>query len=244
MPHTPERLIVDSAQEAAEAAALRFAELARAAVAERGAFHAALSGGSTPKLFFARLAQAPYRDLPWHAIRLWLVDERHVPLTDEQSNYRLLRENLLAPLGIETSGRPCPVELPPHDAARDYERRLRAETATPDGTMPRLDAVFLGLGEDGHTASLFPEEDGQTVRDHAVIAQYVGKMRQHRITLTLPAINSARFCCFLVTGSGKRNIVRHLFSEADRGDYPAGKVAPESGRLLWILDRPAAVDLV
>lgn len=232
----------------AEVAAVAAAEvLARAgeAVAARGAFALALSGGSTPRALYALLADrhGPFAArIPWERTQVFFGDERHVPPDHPDSNFRMVREALLAhvPVPAENVHR-IRGELPDADgAAAAYERELRAALGEP----PALDLVLLGLGEDGHTASLFPGSPALRERERWVVAPWVARLGTRRITLTLPALETARQVLFLVTGAAKSAALRRALREpAGAEPVPASRVRPRGGRLLWLADRAAAASL-
>jgi 6-phosphogluconolactonase len=224
----------------ARQAAQRFAELAREAAASRGRFSVALSGGSSPGKLYKLLAREPYRtQIPWDQVHLFWGDERCVPPDDPGSNYHLAEGALISqvPIPAENVHR-MRGELEPGAAARAYDRELQDFFC---GPRPRFDLVLLGLGEDGHTASLFP---GSPLLDEAerlvapATAVYQNRPAQ-RMTLTLPAINAARQVLFLVTGSTKAQIVRAAVKDP-AGQLPAQRIQPTAGRLTWLLDAPAA----
>jgi 6-phosphogluconolactonase len=227
----------------AREAAQRFAGLALEAVGSHGRFSAALSGGSTPRALYTLLAQEPHRgQVPWDGIHLFWGDERCVPPDNPGSNYRLANEALIAhvPIPPENIHR-VQGEREPEAAARLYDRALRDFYC---GPRPRFDLVLLGLGEDGHTASLFPgsEAVGETERLAVAVEAHYQDRPAHRVTLTLPAINTARHVVFLVTGSAKAGIVQAVLDDP-RGHFPAGQVRPTAGQLTWLLDAEAAGQL-
>jgi len=239
----PEIVIVPDSAVLAREAARRFAELAREAAESWGRFSVALSGGSTPGALYRLLGEEPYREqVPWDQVHLFWGDERCVPPDDPGSNYRLVSDALLNHVPIP-SGNVHRVrgELEPRTAAKAYERALNDFYC---GTRTRFDLVLLGVGGDGHTASLFP---GSATRQEAgrlaiaVEAHYQGRPAS-RVTLTLPAINSARHVWFLVTGSAKAGIVQSVLEGPDRG-LPAQQISPTAGVLTWLLDAEAASQL-
>lgn len=223
------------------AAAEELAQTAREAIAARGACHVALSGGSTPKRLFQTLAAMGRGALPWDHIELWWGDERCVPPDHADSNYRMTREALIEPLGLTHVHR-IEAEREPRAAAEDYERALVAALGAP----PVLDLVWLGMGPDGHTASLFPDSPAVSEKQRFVVANPVdspvAKGKTTRITLTAPAINAARRVRFLVTGADKADRLREVL-EGPRGKYPAQLVQPASGDLEWLVDHAAAARL-
>jgi 6-phosphogluconolactonase len=243
-PHFEIRVLPDPPG-AAEAAAREVVAAAEDALHDHGAFRPAFSGGSTPRLLFQTLAGAEFRSLvDWSRSRIFFVDERCVPPDDERSNYRLAKENLLDPLGIP----PDKVfrmrgEDEPARAADAYQEVLRAEFPGAGGP-PHLDFVLLGLGPDGHTASLFPGTAALAETRRAVVANHVPRLDEWRLTLTLPVLNAARRTVFLVVGAEKRDMVAAVLS-TERGspDLPASLVRPPDGSLVWILDEEAAAGL-
>ena len=213
--------------------------LATAAVARKQRFDLVLSGGQTPRRVY-ELWASEYRDrFPWAQVHLFWGDERYVSHDDHKSNYRMVREALLDPLGLPAANvHPMPTNLPrPEDAARAYEATLRAHFA-PDG--PDFDLVLLGVGPEGHTASLFPGSPALEERQHWVVAVRVPAEPPVRLTLTVPALNRARHVFFLVSGADKREIVETLLGKPASGskDYPAALIRP-AGKLVWFLDQAA-----
>jgi 6-phosphogluconolactonase len=231
------------------AAADDLAAIARACAAARGICHIALSGGSTPRRLFQLLVQRGPDALPWRQLALWWGDERTVPPDHPDSNYRMAREALIDPaaafgLGSAQVHR-IPAELAvPAAAAADYERALVAALGAP----PRFDLVLLGMGPDGHTASLFPGSPALGETAHWVVANRVTSPLVHgtatRITLTAPAINAAHHVRFLVTGADKAAaLAQVLAGPRDPTRYPSQLVAPGSGDLRWFVDDAAAATL-
>ena len=221
------------------AAAEEIAHLARVAVAERGLVTVALSGGRTPRRLY-RLLAAEYRDgIPWPQMHLFWGDERYVPPTDPQSNYCLAREALLdrVPIPVECV-HPMPTHFPnAEDAARDYEATLRAYFA---GSGPTFDLILLGMGAEGHTASLFPGSPALAEHEHWVVAAQAPAQPPLRLSLTLPAINRARNAVFLISGSEKVKAVQSILKNTGQAAtrYPAALVHPQE-RLIWFVDRAA-----
>ncbi len=214
-----------------------------AAMAKPGAFAVALSGGSTPQRLYALLAEPPYRDIfPWARTHWFWGDERFVPHDDPLSNYRMAQDALLSRVPVPAANiHPIPTEgLSPEDAASAYEKELKIFYGTDrlDPARPLFDVTLLGLGTDGHTASLFPGTAVLAERDRWVAAVAHAKP-ETRITLTFPALESTRHAGFLVTGEEKRAI----FSQLQRGgsDVPAARFHP-NGELIWFADRQAAGD--
>lgn len=236
------------------AAASVICELAEESVRERGLFTVALSGGVTPKPLYSRLAKPPLLTrIPWAQSHLFWGDERCVPPHDPHSNFSLAFETLISkvPIPAENVHR-IPVELePPEMAASAYEEILRgffppskqsdSGPIAPEenGRFPALDLILLGVGKDGHTASLFPSDGVLEERRRWVAAVKCprGMPSVSRITLTLPLINRARTVLFLVSGAGKREVVESILGEEEPAlsSFPAGRIDPD-GRLLWFLD--------
>ena len=238
-----ELVILTDAEAVANEAAQRFARAAKEAVAARGRFSVVLSGGSTPGVLYRRLAGEPYRaSVPWNGVYLFWGDERCVPPDDPGSNHRLADEVLLShvPIPPENVYR-IQGELEPQMAARAYEQSLVDFFC---GPLARFDLVLLGLGEDGHTASLFP--GSPTLEEHerqaAAVSAHYQDRPAHRVTLTLPAINAARQVWFLVTGGSKAEIVKAVLG-SDKGQLPAQRIRPSAGQLTWFLDVAAASQL-
>jgi 6-phosphogluconolactonase len=238
-----EIMVVPDQEALAHEAARRFTSLVREAVDSRGRASVVLSGGSTPRRLFALLAAEPYcNQIPWEQVHLFWADERCVPPEDDGSNYRMAQEILISQVPIP----PDQVhrilgELAPEVAARAYERDLQDFFC---GPRPRFDLVLLGLGEDGHTASLFPDSPLLAERERLVApatASYQGRPAG-RITLTLPAINTARQVLFLVAGSAKAGIVESVL-RGPGGPFPAQGIRLTAGRLSWLLDAAAAAQL-
>jgi 6-phosphogluconolactonase len=227
-----------------EGGAELFLSAARRAILERGRFTVALSGGSSPAALFRRIAkEAPGSGIDWGKVHIFWVDERCVPPDHPDSNYRLARQHLLDMLPSANAViHRIPGELPPVEAALAYEAVLtRSFSGTP---LPVFDQIWLGLGSDGHTASLFPGSDQRGTVGRTAVAVYVEKLKSHRITLTLPVINNARHVVFLVTGAEKAAVVAEILEGKDGTRYPAGQVAPTAGTLTWLLDADAAARLV
>lgn len=233
------------AEEVARAAAEEVALAAARADAARGRFTLALAGGSTPRRLYALLAdaRAPFRArVPWERTHVFFGDERPVPPEHPDSNYRMAREALLDRVPVASVHR-IPGEDPA--AAEAYEDELRRFfEVPPGGPPPRLDLVLLGLGEDGHTASLFPGSDALGERRRWVAAPLVARLGVHRLTLTLPVLDRAREVLFLVAGADKAEaLARVLAPAAGAPALPAALVRPEAGPPRWIVDLAAAARL-
>lgn len=223
-------------------AAQRIVAAAQVAIAERGRFTLALSGGGTPKPIYAALAGEPYRSaVDWSRVVVLFGDERCVPPADERSNYRMVREVWLDPAGIADVRRIRGEDDPAREALR-YEQELASlfRTAGP----PVIDLVLLGMGDNGHTASLFPGTAALRERGRNVVAQYVEVMQTWRVTLTAPAINNAREVLFLVAGAGKAEMVHNVLRGPFQPDvWPSQLIEPTRGQLTWLLDAGSAGSL-
>jgi 6-phosphogluconolactonase len=228
----------------AEAAARHFVAASAAAIAARGQFTVALSGGSTPEALHRRLAEPDYAaQVNWPRVHVFFGDERAVPPDDARSNYGKARETLLTRVPLPPENlHPMAGGLLPNEGAAQYERAL-AEHFGADN-LPRFDLILLGMGDDGHTASLFPGMPALDERARWVVATDVPPYVQpnvSRITLTYPVLNAARVALFLVTGNGKAARLGEVLS----GDsaLPAARVNPADGELIWLLDEEAASQL-
>jgi 6-phosphogluconolactonase len=243
--------VLPTAPALAEEAAQRFARAASDAVRSHREFVVALSGGTTPRSLYARLAEPPHRStVPWSEVTVLWSDERCVPPDDAASNYKMARDILLDHVLIHTANvHRIRGEDDPAAAARAYEQTLRRVLRTPrgpprDAPGARVDLVLLGLGDDGHTASLFPGAPAVTDGDPWVVAHYVAAVSQWRVTLTPAIINAATEILLLVSGAGKATIVRRVLEGPRQPDeLPAQRIAPADGRVHWLLDAAAARDL-
>ncbi|HEX9688123.1 MAG TPA: 6-phosphogluconolactonase [Thermoanaerobaculia bacterium] len=234
--------VLPDASGAAEAAARELFAAAQHALADHGLFRVALSGGSTPGALFDRLGRPPFRRrIDWKRTRIFFMDERCVPPRHKRSNYRLVKERLIDPLRLpaENVFRMRGEEDPPR-AAREYEEILRREFGARRAPA-EFDLVLLGLGTDGHTASLFAGTRAVGEKRRWVVANWIPKLSEWRLTLTLPVVNAARSAIFLVTGSEKATVVSTVL-RMKRGvsTLPASLVRPRRGSLIWILDEAAA----
>ena len=228
------------ARDLSERAAAAVVEMIAEAVRRQGRCSLILSGGNTPRALY-RLLASKYRDqVPWPQVHVFWGDERFVPPDDPASNYRMARESLLDHVPLPALNiHPMPTLSPsPHAAARDYERTLRAEVGD---HRPRFDLVLLGLGADGHTASLFPGAPALNEATHWVAAVTAPVEPFTRLTLTLPAIAAAARIFVLVAGISKANALEHVLSPgADPNDYPAAGLRAAGGVVTWWVDRDAA----
>ncbi|HEX4486352.1 MAG TPA: 6-phosphogluconolactonase [Terriglobales bacterium] len=237
---TPQVRIFDNPQALFDGAAEEFASRAQKSVAKTGRFTVALSGGSTPKALYSELAGRKFASLPWNKIFFFWGDERHVGPDSHDSNYRMVNNALLSkvPVPAENIFRVRAEGTDADVVAREYEKTVVNFFALKPGEFPRFDLVLLGLGPDGHTASLFPDSKGLKEENKIFIANRVEKMDTNRLTFTYPVLNTAACDMFLVSGEGKKEKVRQILEE--RQDFPATKVDPKNGELLWFVDRAAA----
>ena len=241
-----EIIICGDVDELNHKAAEQFIGLANKAIQQSGRFAVALSGGSTPKALYASLAEPEYRNrLDWFRVHLFWGDERCVPPDHPESNFRMVQESLLSKIQIPSENvHRMMGEKEPERAAREYEEHLRQFFHLTPGGVPRFDLIFLGLGEDGHTASLFPGSPALDEQNRLVATVYVERLKAYRLTLTLPVINAASQIIFLVSGPSKSAVVKELLSAGVKPqDYPAAKVKPAHGHLTWLITRDAAPEL-
>jgi 6-phosphogluconolactonase len=235
--------VLTTPQELFEAAAEEVVHAAKEAVAQRGRFTIALPGGSTPKNLFNLLATNARTVLPWDRTFFFWGDERHVPPTDPDSNYRMAEETMLSKIPVAAGNVfRIPAENPDASAAAEaYEQTLRKFFQLGPGEVPIFDLILLGMGPDGHTASLFPGSAGLQEKSRLVIANWVDKLKTSRLTLTLPVLNAARCVTFLVSGTDKAAMLKTVLEEdAPAEQYPSKLIRPNNGKLIWLVDRAAA----
>ena len=232
----------------ARAAARRFLQDAQEAADTRGIARIAISGGSTPKRMFEMLADpdGPFlHAVPWDRLALYWVDERSVPPTDKDSNFRMTTEAMLSkvPLKPEQVFR-MEGELPPEEAASRYESTLRNSMKLEGAESPAFDLLLLGMGDDGHTASLFPHTAALEEITRLVVANHVPQKDTWRITLTAPVINNARDVAFLIEGAAKTDVLAEVLTgPRDPERLPSQLIRPASGKLSFLLDDVAAAKL-
>lgn len=228
-------------------AAAEFVRLALESVTLMDRFIVALSGGNTPRALYSLLAASEFRDrIPWPKIHVFWGDERCVPPSHRESNYGLAYETLISrvPLPRENVYR-MKGEEDPQIAAFDYEQSLRKFFGLSDRGLPRFDLIFLGIGEDGHTASLFPGSEILREKRRLACAAYVKRFKSNRLTLTLPVLNDAANIFFLVAGEGKASALRDVLQgRNDPHALPAQRIRPKKGRVVWFVDEAAAGLLV
>ncbi len=225
------------------AAAALLVTQANLAVAHRGRFSVALSGGTTPRRTYELLAAPPFLDqAPWDRMHVFWGDERCVPLDDPRSNARMAKTAWLDRVPIPKAQiHPLDCARAPAEAARHYEAQLREFFA---GRPPRLDLVLLGLGDNGHTASLFPGTMVLEETRHWAAPVYVAEADLYRVTLTAPLINQAAVVAFLVAGGSKAGVLQEvLHGPRDPGRLPAQLIQPQNGEVLWLIDQEAAASL-
>lgn len=242
-----EIILCRDAAELAQKAAEQWVVLAQQAIANSGRFTVALSGGSTPKTLYSLLASPEYRGrVDWLRVHLFWGDERCVPPDHPESNYRMVREALLGKIEIPPKNiHRMKGEISPEEAAASYEVELAQFFHLDPGALPRFDLVLLGLGEDGHTASLFPGSAALQETTRLVTTAYVERLHAHRLTLTLPVLNAAAQVSFLISGASKTTKVQEILGAgAAQVDYPAARIAPADGRLTWFITQDAAGGIV
>jgi 6-phosphogluconolactonase len=212
-------------------------EQARVALAERGEFRIALSGGNTPRPIYAEFARLSH-DLPWEQVRFTFGDERCVPPSDEQSNFRMASESLFEPAVVpEKSILRLRGEIEPVLAAQEYEDALALLAVQRGEMIYRHDLTLLGMGDDGHTASLFPGTDALHEEVRQVVANFIPKFNSWRLTMTLPLLNQSRQVLFLVSGDKNPELLERVLAGAS--EYPAALVAPANGKLTWMIGEHA-----
>ncbi len=224
-----------------------FVRLAKEATDEGRPFRVALSGGSTPKLLYGLLASDTFRhEVAWGRIEFFFGDERWVPPTSKDSNYKLANDNLFKPLHISPESIfPMLTEgMEPQEAAPQYEATLRRVFGLREGEMPKFDMIFLGMGDDGHTASLFPHTSALHEKSKLVVANYVDKLDTWRITLTAPVLNAGVEVLLMVGGEGKSAALREVLEGPyNPEEYPSQLLREASGHLTWLVDLAAASQL-
>jgi 6-phosphogluconolactonase len=239
--------ILENGKELAREAADFVVWVGEQTIQSAGTFRLALSGGSTPKTLYALLAGTELvKRLDWRRVAVFFGDERCVPPEHADSNFRMANETLIKPLNIPQDrifrmhG-----EDEPDQAARRYEESLRKEFATPAPAWPRFDLILLGLGDDGHTASLFPGTPALSEQKRLVVPNQAPQGTKQRLTFTAPLINQARTVVFLVSGKSKAPALKAVLEDrtADSKKFPAKLIQPAKGRLIWFLDHAAAAEL-
>jgi len=234
--------VLDASTLATRAARI-FSDCARNAVAKKNSFTVALSGGSTPRQLFELLADETreFREqILWQQCHFFWTDERPVAPDHPDSNYRMTWDAMLRRVAVpETNIHRIQGEKPAEDAATDYEKELRRFFRLKDDECPAFDLILLGLGEDGHTASIFPGTEVLRETRRLAAAPWVPKLNSYRITLTLPVLNNAATTVFLVSGENKATIL-HEVLDRETATFPAQAFRPTSGELIWLADSAAA----
>ncbi len=228
----------------AKRAAQEFLQAATSAVAERHSFSVALAGGSTPKALYSLLASdAVLRaQLPWDKMHLYFGDERNVGPDHADSNFRMATETLISksPLKPDQVTRIKGEYKDTEKAAQEYEQALRASFKLADGQFPRFDLALLGMGNEGHTLSLFPGTKALHETKRTVVRTWIGKLYSERITLTAPAINNAALVIFMITGADKALALKGVLEGPYEPDQlPAQMIQPQNGKSLWLVDTTA-----
>jgi 6-phosphogluconolactonase len=239
------RVLADG-QAVAQAAADEFVRLAREALQRKGNFTVALSGGSTPKTLYSLLADRTQKsigpEIPWSQIHLFFGDERHVPPDHTDSNYRMANEAMISKVPVPAANvhRIHTENKDAAAAAAEYDRTLVQVFNLSANGLPRFDLILLGMGPDGHTASLFPGTSGVQELSKRVIANWVPKFNSFRVTLTRPVLNNAAEVMLLISGADKAPALSEVMGSGDPITYPVKYVQPRDGKLLWLLDKSAA----
>jgi 6-phosphogluconolactonase len=247
----PEIKVLPTPDDVAREAAKRIVRIAEESIALNGRFTIALSGGSTPKRLYEMFADEPYRSsIDWAKVEVFFVDERCVPPDHPESNYRMVRDALLSKVPIPGDNvYRIRGEIDPEEAAKEYGLILKEKSGdsadSRDATRPGgLDLIVLGMGEDGHTASLFPGTSALDETKHRVVAHFVERSttgKSWRITMTAPFINRARNVIILVTGASKaKRLAEVLEGPRDPQRLPVQLIEPQSGKLTWLIDAAAA----
>ena len=239
----PQIQLFDTAELLAAATARRFVMLAEKSSAQHP-FSVALSGGNTPRRIYELLSTEEFKNkINWPFVHIFFGDERPVAPDNAASNYGMALASLISRVPIsESNVHPISGAGDPHENARSYERELRAYFS--GSAHPRFDLVLLGMGEDGHTASLFPGSEAISEKTAWVVANWVEQLKEFRITLTVPAINSGAQILFLVTGANKASRLAAVLNGPFQPDLlPAQLIKPDQGELIWMIDKAAAANL-
>ncbi len=236
--------IFNDLESLSQTAAEMFADLAKHAIVSRGRFSVALSGGLTPRRLYEILADTPYREeIPWEAIHVFWSDERCVPADDPRSNAQMARQTLLSHVSVPANHvHPILSDLPAAVAATQYETELQGFI---QNRPPVFDLILLGLGENAHTASLFPHTSVLDEKERWVDEVYVAEQSMYRVTMTAPFINQAREVIFLVSGAQKASALQSVLEGAYHPhEFPAQLIRPNGAHPIWLVDRAAAHKLV
>jgi 6-phosphogluconolactonase len=237
----PQIIVANEPSELARTAADIFTSTAKDCVTQTNLFTVAISGGSTPRDMHRLLAEEPYRsEIPWKKIHIFWVDERCVSVDDPASNFGLAKKDFLEriPIPVEQI-HPMPGGSVPEEGARKYQEEMEKIFQMQERDWPIFDLIFLGMGKDGHTASLFPGARSPRTRDRWVRAVKGGNPNVYRLTLTYDVLNRAKRVCFLVSGEEKASTVKTVLEDKE-ARLPAQKIQPVQGVLTWLLDRAAS----
>jgi 6-phosphogluconolactonase len=239
-PEKREVLIFQKIDELYDFLIKKWKEISEKAIEERGIFAVVLSGGETPVEFYQRLADS--KDLLiWDKTHIFLTDERFVPFDHPDSNYGMIRRDLLQTIPIPQQNiHSILIYQSPEISAEKYEKDLKSLFNLKKGEFPEFDLILLSIGEEGHTASLFPSDLTLFETNRIAVAVHLDISRHDRITLTLPVINRARNIIFLVLGESKAEITREIL-ENPQSSLPASRVQPDNGRLFFLLDKAASL---
>ncbi|QKT04357.1 6-phosphogluconolactonase [Ectothiorhodospiraceae bacterium 2226] len=237
--------IFDDAPALAEAAARFVIDAAQAAVAQHGRFHWVLSGGGTPRELYATLARPEFsKDMPWTQVYIYFGDERCVPPDHEDSNYRMTQDAMLRHVPIPPDHvLRFRTEAEPAVAAREYEEAVRASAPRDADNRPVVDLTLLGVGKDGHTASLFPGTPIMNEQQRLAAEVYVDKLQAWRVSLTLPVFHHARAALVLAAGESKADVVYEALHTEAGAELPIRQAEPRNGEVSWYLDRTAGARL-
>ena len=218
----------------------RFIELARLSIAHHGGFHVALSGGATPQALYRLLVSEPYKaQIPWEHIDLYQTDERFVPFDHDDNNFQMIQRQMRDAGVIRDCFRMDTSFNTPHDAALAYEKTLLQHLPINDAGSPKFDFILLGIGTDGHIASLFPGTNALSVIDRYVVDIFVPQLDVWRISLTFPVLNQARHIAVLIAGENKATVVENLFRNPPEISYPAHQLKTIDP-IEWYIDSAAA----
>jgi len=234
-------IVTENAAMLAQKATTLFHQTAKESIDRQGRFVVAISGGSTPRSMYRMLAEEPCGSaIPWDKTYIFWVDERCVPENDPASNYGSAKKDFLNRVPVpEAQVYPMPGELPPKQGAQNYQIALIDFFHLEDGRFPSFDQIFLGMGSDGHTASLFPGQAALDERKRLIVAVKGGNPNVNRLTVTLPVLNRARQIVFLISGKEKAASLKTVFEDR-KNQLPAQRIRPLNGELIWLLDQEAA----
>ncbi len=225
-------------------AAEKFISIGNKQIEKNGRFTVALSGGSTPTHFYQMLLTDEFKDgIDWEQVYFFLGDERDVSPMSEKSNFRLVNENLLKPLKVSNTNifRWHTEIINASEVAESYERSIKKFFGLSNGEFPNFDLIFLGMGDDGHTASLFPFSDALNETSKIVVSNYVEKLNTKRLTFTFPTINNASNIIFMITGKDKAAALKEVLEgDENREKFPSGCISPSHGKVFWLADEKAA----